>query len=211
MHDLGVCHKPWRFSLYLQERSRSSSVRRSFLASKHPKLPGMVHSDEICLQDAQRLEISILRQNNAKPTVIQAQQRFASCSVRRTQSGLAVVPTSFGVWTSRGKVDPSPFDNIHPPHARVYPSNLQWICLSPSYRCKMSQVTVLLPGREEIALTEATAPLQAQAIEHLEGNLPPQRVTNLYIRYYHFPAIQFFFIITANQKDNSSSPALPVT
>jgi len=35
----------------------------------------------------------------------------------------------------------------------------------------MSQVTVLLPGREEIALTEATAPLDAQAIEHLGGKL----------------------------------------
>lgn len=75
----------------------------------------------------------------------------------------------------------------------------------------MSQATVLLPGKEEIALPEATAPLQAQATEYVEGKWPPQRVRNLYIRHYHFPAIQFFFIITANQKDNSSSPAYPVT
>jgi hypothetical protein len=75
----------------------------------------------------------------------------------------------------------------------------------------MSKSTALLPGREEIALTEATAPLTAKAIEYVEGKLPPQRRKKLYIRYYHLPAIQFFFIITANQKDNSSSPASPVT
>jgi len=119
MDELGVCHKPWRLAPSFSEQLRSFSVMCENSGEQATKTPSLVLCDEMCLQDTQRLEISILRQNNANATAIQAQQRFASCSVRRTRSGLAVVSTSFGVWTSRGKVDPSPFDNIHPRHARV--------------------------------------------------------------------------------------------
>lgn len=78
------------------------SIAGRVLTGVSRRITIFVKCTRVCLQDMQHLEFSMLLQNNANPTVIQAQQRFASFSVRRTLSGLAALPTSFDVWHHGG-------------------------------------------------------------------------------------------------------------